>query len=193
MSLSTTHPSWEVRAKPSLQTCLCCAGGQGGAALPRRCWSPSRADGTSDCCSCVQRKSKGERVSGQRCRTGAAGIAPGRRGQACRARAQLSIAMGQHPASLPFGVRRGRMEPRVRCQLGAVGRKPRSKSRQKQRSLHLCKLEGRVLALSFAQLRCGQGSRQGKQFGFPFPSSTTRFWKHEQSSWHCCVPSGALL
>lgn len=61
-----------------------------------QCWFSIRAHGASDGCSFVQKKSKGQRVSGQWCGTRAAGIAPERSGEVCRARAQLSIAMGRH-------------------------------------------------------------------------------------------------
>lgn len=98
MSCFNTHPSREVRAEPS-ELAFAVLGAREEQRSPGNAHPPSEQTELQTAAP-SWRKKKGERMSGQRRGTRAAGIAPERRGEACRAWAQLSIAMGQHPASL---------------------------------------------------------------------------------------------
>lgn len=149
----------------ALRTCLCYAGGQVGAAQPRQCWFSFRADGTSDCCSFVQRKRKGKRMSGQWW-DHSSWDCP--REEQRRVQSTGTITMEQHPASLRWGIRRGRMDSRVRYQLGTVGWKPRSKSRGVKVPASL-QAGGRGVNIVICSAVLWPGQPAGKAVWFPLP------------------------
>lgn len=174
-SHSTTHPSRGVEQSPPKLHALC--RGQGGAAQPVLVLHQS----TRGFGRLLLRAEKEQRAEG------VGTVVRDQSSWDCSREERRSVqskgaALHRHGAAPVMGLRRERMEPRVSVPAGHRGKEAQ----------HLCKREGGVLALSLAQLCCGQDSQQGKQFHFPVPSSSTRFWKHGQSSWHCCVPSRAL-